>query len=241
VGAQAFENVVSGKRYEKMTDESIKYLLGYYGEPAFPLDPALMDRVMSLPRAQELLDWTPEGYLKTIEELRQEIGPDLSDDDLLLKILIPGARLEWGGAKKQAPAATAPSALPADAHPAGPVSLEAAGLPKSFSVDVDGEVFRVTVSPIVEGQGNAVTAEAVQAPAASREPPEGAILCGRPGLVLSIQVKVGDPVAEGQEVATIETMKMRSYIVSPKQGVVAEVWAQEGQMVAAEDVLMVIS
>ena len=33
VGAQAFENVVSGERYKKMTDESIKYVLGYYGEP----------------------------------------------------------------------------------------------------------------------------------------------------------------------------------------------------------------
>ncbi len=241
VGAQAFENVVSGKRYEKMTDESIKYLLGYYGKPSFPLDSALMDRVMSLPRTQELLEWTPEGYLKTIEDLRQEIGPDLSDDDLLLKILIPGARLDWGGAKKQAPVPTAPSTLPGDARPAGAVSPEAAGFPRSFSVDVDGEVFRVTVSPIVEGQGKAVAAEAVQAPAALREPPEGAIMCGRPGLVLSIQVKVGDSVTEGDEVATIETMKMRSYIVSPKQGVVAEVLAEEGQMVSAEDVLMVIA
>jgi biotin carboxyl carrier protein len=169
-----------------------------------------------------------------------EIGPDLSDDDLLLKILIPGASLDWGRAKKQAPATTAPSALPGDSRPAGPVSSEAAGFPKSFSVDVDGEVFRVTVSPVVEGLGPAVTAEAVQAPAASRGIPEGAIMCGRPGLVLSIQVKVGDPVAKGDEVATVETMKMRSYIVSTKQGVVAEVRAEEGQMVAAEDVLMVI-
>ena len=239
VGAQAFENVVSGQRYEKVTDESIKYLLGYFGEPAFPLDTALMDRVMSLPRTKGFVDWTPEGYLKPIEELRQEIGSDLSDDDLLLKILIPGARLDWGGAKKQAPAAIAASTPSGDARPAG-VLPDIADLPRLFSVEVDGEVFRVAVSPIVEGQGNAATAEAVQAPAASREPPEGAILCGRPGLVLSIQVKVGDPVAEGQEVATIETMKMRSYIVSPKQGVVAEVWAQEGQMVAAEDVLMVV-
>jgi len=66
-------------------------------------------------------------------------------------------------------------------------------------------------------------------------------VCGRAGLVLSIQVKVGDSVAKGDEVAMIETMKMRSYIISPKQGVVTEVRAQEGQMVAADDVLMVIA
>jgi biotin carboxyl carrier protein len=197
--------------------------------------------VMSLPRTTGFVNWTPEGYLKPIEELRQEIGADLSDDDLLLKILIPGARLDWGGAKRQAPAAIAASTPSGDARPIGALVPDGAGLPRLFSVDVDGEVFRVTVSPIVEGQGNAATAEAVQAPAAARELPEGAIVCGRPGLVLSIQVKVGDSVAEGQEVATIETMKMRSYIVSPKQGVVADIRAQEGQMVAAEDVLMVIA
>ena len=52
VGVQAFENVVSGERYKHVTDESIKYLLGYYGEPAYPLDQDLLDRVMSLPRDQ---------------------------------------------------------------------------------------------------------------------------------------------------------------------------------------------
>ncbi len=57
------------------------------------------------------------------------------------------------------------------------------------------------------------------------------------GLVLAIKVKVGDSVARGDEVAMIESMKMKRYIVSSKQGVVQEVLAQEGQMVDAEDVL----
>ncbi|OFW56069.1 MAG: hypothetical protein A2133_12495, partial [Actinobacteria bacterium RBG_16_64_13] len=112
VGAQAFENVVSGERYKKVTDESIKYLLGYYGEPAFPPSPEVMDRVMDLPRTKEFLDWKPEGYLKSVEELRQEIGPDLSDDDLLLKILIPGRPLKRGESGRQVPAPAARSAAP---------------------------------------------------------------------------------------------------------------------------------
>ena len=67
VGAQAFENVVSGERYQTVTDESIKYVLEYYGKPAVPVDPVVMDRVMSLPRTQELLEWRPEGFLKSVE------------------------------------------------------------------------------------------------------------------------------------------------------------------------------
>ena len=74
-----------------------------------------------------------------------------------------------------------------------------------------------------------------------RELPEGAVVCGMAGLILSIKVKVGDRVAEGDVVAMIETMKMKRYIVSPQAGVVQEIRAQEGQMVDAEDVLMVVA
>ena len=135
VGVQAFENVVSGERYKKITDESIKYLLGYYGEPAFPLDPKVMDRVMSLPRTKEFIDWKPEGYLKSVEELRREIGPDLSDDDLLLKILIPGTPLRRGEAgrirrgRAERPCVGSGSARRRPAPPAG-ASPDSAGLPR---------------------------------------------------------------------------------------------------------------
>jgi pyruvate/oxaloacetate carboxyltransferase len=243
VGAQAFENVVSDERYKKITDESIKYLLGYYGEPAFPVDQDVMDRVMGLPRTQELLDWRPEGYLKSVEELRQEMGPDLSDDDLLLKILIPGKRAKRNEPGKQTPAAAARPAAPgvavAGLPPAGPAP-DAAGFPRRFSVDVDGEVFTVKVSPIWDQGGGAMTAEADRTAPGSTRPPEGAVLCGTAGLVLSIRVKAGDSVAAGDELAVVETMKMKNYISSSKSGVVQEVCAQEGQMVAAEDVLIVV-
>ena len=147
VGAQAFENVVSGERYKKVTDESIKYVLEYYGKPAFPIDQNVMDRIMSLPRTKEFLDWKPAAYLKSVEELRQEIGPELSDDDLLLKILIPGRPLKRSEPGKQAPASTARSAAPVGAEPVA-ASPDFGGFPRQFSVEVDGEVFNVKISPV---------------------------------------------------------------------------------------------
>ena len=96
VGAQAVENVVSGERYKQIPDEVIKYVLGYYGEPVVPIDQSVLDRVMSLSKAKEFTNWKPEGYFKSVEELRQEIGPELSDDDFLLRILIPGKPLKRG-------------------------------------------------------------------------------------------------------------------------------------------------
>jgi pyruvate/oxaloacetate carboxyltransferase/glycine cleavage system H lipoate-binding protein len=234
VGAQAVENVVSGERYKQITDEAIKYVLGYYGEPVVPIDANVVDRVMNLSRAKQFVNWKPDGYDKSVEELRQEIGPELSDDDLLLKILIPGKSVKRSEPKKTATPpvikATTPGSTPAD-------------FPTEFTVDVDGELFNVKISPVWDGAGKAertMVAERPETAKRRREPSSGAVLCGMAGLILSIETKVGDKVNAGDLVAIIEAMKMRRHVNSPCSGVVKEIWAREGEMVNPEDVLMVV-
>ncbi len=107
VGAQAADNVISGERYKQVSDSTIKYILGYYGDPVGPVDQNLVDRVMNVPRTKAFLDWKPENYLKSVEKLRKEIGPELSDDELLLKILIPAKPVKRGEPKKQTGASAA--------------------------------------------------------------------------------------------------------------------------------------
>ena len=238
VGAQAVENIVSGERYKQITDETIKYVLGYYGESVVPIDQNVIDRIMSLPRTKEFLNWKPEGYLKSVEELRQEIGPELSDDDLLLRILIPGKPLKRGEPKEQV---TAPVAKPM--APGSP----RIDLPTEFTVDVDGEVFNVKISPVWDGAGKAETTVQAEMPQAPSKPkrlkelPPGAVACGMAGLVLSFEVKVGDSVNAGDLVAIIEAMKMRRHVNCPHGGVVKEICAREGEIVEPEDVLMVVA
>ncbi len=234
VGAQAVENIVSGERYKQITDEAIKYVLGYYGEPAAPIDPNVMDRIMSLPRTKEFLNWKPEGYLKSIEEFRREIGPELSDDELLLKILIPGKPAKRGESKK--------TATPPVIKPMTPVSPPP-DFPTEFTVDVDGEVFNVKISPVWDAAGQTerpMVAERSETAKRPKELPSGAVLCGMAGLVLSIETRVGARVNAGDLVAMIEAMKMRRQVSSPRSGVVKEVWAREGEMVNPEDVLIVV-
>jgi biotin carboxyl carrier protein len=238
VGAQAVENVISGERYKQMTDEAIKYVLGYYGEPVVPVDQDVKDRAMSLPRTKAFVNWQPEGYLKSVEELRQEIGPELSDDDLMLRILIPGKPVKRSEPAKQGTLPVAKSKGPA----AGPLPE----FPTEFSVDVDGEVFNVKISPVWDGAGNgesgtqAGTSQASKTAHRPKELPPGAVLCGMAGLVLSIEAKVGATVNPGDLLAMIEAMKMRRHINAPHGGVVKEVWAREGEIVEPEDVLMVV-
>lgn len=234
VGAQAIENVVSGERYQRFTDEAIKYVLGLYGEPVGPVDPNVMGRVMSLPRAKEFVNWKPEGYEKSVEELRREIGPELSDDDLLLRILIPGKHVKR--AEPQKP--STPPVMKAKAPLSPP-----ADFPTEFAVDVDGEVFNVKISPKWNGASRTertVEAEKAEATKRPKELPPGAVLCGMAGLILSIEAKVGDHVSEGDLVAIIEAMKMRRHVNSPRSGVVKEIWAREGEMVVPEAVLLVL-
>ena len=238
VGAQAVENVVSGERYKNIPDEVIKYVLGYYMEPVGPIDSEVLDRVMRLPRTKEFLNWKPEGYLKSVEELRKEIGPELSDDELLLRVLIPGRPLKRSEPKRQTSAPMAKYTPPIS---------DFTDFPKEFSVDVDGEVFRVKISPVLDGEGKTETTthggETLQTQKAVGRPkeiPSGAVFCGMAGLVLSIEAKVGDYVNAGDLLAMIEAMKMRRRINSLRSGVVREILLREGEMVSPEDILMVV-
>ena len=153
VGVQAMEHVISGKRYEQITDEVVKYALGYYGEPVVPIEANVMDKIMNYPRTKEFLNWKPEGYLKPVEEFRKELGPELSDDALLLKILIPGKPL--GKVRPKAKSAPPPADVPARSD-----------FPTAFDVEVEGEVFRVKVSPVWNGEQGALQAVAANPSAA---------------------------------------------------------------------------
>lgn len=60
VGTLAVLNIVTGKRYSVVPDEVIQYAAGFYGEPVAPIEPAVLDRILSTPRAKEILANPPE-------------------------------------------------------------------------------------------------------------------------------------------------------------------------------------
>ncbi len=55
-----------------------------------------------------------------------------------------------------------------------------------------------------------------------------------PGRILEIKVKEGDEVAEGQEVAVLEAMKMENTITSNYKGRVKQLFVQPGDTVATD-------
>jgi propionyl-CoA carboxylase alpha chain len=67
---------------------------------------------------------------------------------------------------------------------------------------------------------------------------ENALLCPMPGLVVEVRVQKGDRVYRGQDLVSIESMKMESFAASPCDGEVEEVLAAPGQAVEADEVLV---
>lgn len=86
VGAQAVMNVLSGGRYENVPDEVIRFALGKFGAPAFPIDENIKDRILSRSRAREL---DKEPQMPEVPELRKKFG-NIPDEELVLRAVMPG-------------------------------------------------------------------------------------------------------------------------------------------------------
>jgi oxaloacetate decarboxylase alpha subunit len=88
VGIQALLNIVQGERYLTIPDENLMFLAGHYGPPPGELDSEVLDRAFATGRGKVMLGWEPPQ--PSIEEIRREYGQRLSDEELLLRYLIPG-------------------------------------------------------------------------------------------------------------------------------------------------------
>jgi biotin carboxyl carrier protein len=62
-----------------------------------------------------------------------------------------------------------------------------------------------------------------------------------PGKIAKIMVNVGDKVAEDDELAILEAMKMENPIVAPSHGTVQELKVKEGDKVTTSQVLVVLA
>lgn len=60
------------------------------------------------------------------------------------------------------------------------------------------------------------------------------------GKIVSVDVKVGDTVEEGDTICMLESMKMENPITSPVDGTVVELSMAEDQVVKPGDVIAVI-
>ena len=126
---------------------------------------------------------------------------------------------------------------------------------KRFRITVDGRPYLVTVEDLSEGgnrlypePGSMHVAPAQPAPSAADATPGGANPAAGPGdvvtplagVVEAIAVSVGQSVAQGERLATIEAMKMKTPVVAHRAGTVASIAVKPGDAVEAGRTLLVI-
>ena len=64
------------------------------------------------------------------------------------------------------------------------------------------------------------------------------ILAPMPGSVVAVQVQVGDTVTKGQTLLVMESMKMETTLVAPRDGVVASIRFEKGQTFERDALLL---
>ncbi len=114
-------------------------------------------------------------------------------------------------------------------------------------VELNGKKYTIDVerSEAVAVPHIATPVAAPAAPAAAAAPAPkkvaagaNAIVAPLPGSVVSINVKAGDAVKAGQQLAIIEAMKMENEILAPADGTVKAVHVSAGQAVQQGDALI---
>ena len=116
---------------------------------------------------------------------------------------------------------------------------------KKLRITVEGKAYEVTVEVLGDGtvQSSApapvapAAAAPVAAPAAPAPTPAAApaaagdVPSPLAGKVVSVDVKVGDAVKAGQNVVTLEAMKMNTYVTAPSDGTVKNILVNAGDSV----------
>jgi oxaloacetate decarboxylase alpha subunit len=101
VSTQAVQNILGKERYANVSDQIIRYLNGRFGRPTGPVAADVMDRIRDRPRARELADEPPP---LPPAELRKRFAPGISDEEFLLRAVMPPDQVDAMCAAGPAPA-----------------------------------------------------------------------------------------------------------------------------------------
>ncbi len=86
IGSQAALNVITGRRYETVTDEIIRYALGQWGAEAVEvMDPSVREKVLDRPRAAQLT--VRHDSEPTLEEVRERFSGSVTDEELITCVM----------------------------------------------------------------------------------------------------------------------------------------------------------
>jgi pyruvate carboxylase subunit B len=262
VGTQAVLNVLTGKRYETITNEVKRYLQGGYGRAPAPVNADLQKRAIG---TEELIDCRPADLLKPeFDHLRQEIGHlALNDEDVLSYAMFPEVGKQFLELRSTGHLVPEPLELASTAIAGvqkAPTEFNVALHGESYHIKVTGagpknqtlrhfyfmvdgvpeEIVVETLDEIVLDGGTHGAVKSTIAGKRRRPSAEGDIVVSMPCNILDVLVKVGQQVIAGQPVLITEAMKMETEITAPIAGIVKAIHVVKGEPANPDEVLIEI-
>jgi pyruvate carboxylase subunit B len=262
VGTQALLNVLTGKRYETITNEVKLYLQGRYGKAPAAFDAAVQKQAIG---CEESIDVRPADLLEDeMDKLRTEIGKiALSEEDVLTYAMFPEIGKDFlKNRSKHAVSASSEKTAPTS-------TAERRARPTEFNVTLHGEPYHIKITgtghrqqdnrpfymtvngipeevlveildeiPAADGDNvNSRAAGGSQRPRATRP---GDITTSMPGTIIDVLVAIGDLIEAGTPVLITEAMKMETEIQSPVAGKVTAINVSKGDRVNPDETLVEI-
>ncbi len=253
VGTQAVLNVLSGKRYNTITNEVKRYLSGGYGQPPAQVDKALQKQAIG---NGEIIEGRPADQLPPeMARLKKEIG-DLaqSPEDVLTFAMFQDIGRQFLSERRDG--TLKPEALQGIQNKSRAASE---GVPTEFKIDLHGETYEVAVTGVgtlesgkrhifmtLDGMPEEVVFEPLNlyvAGAASeraKATSPGHVTTAMPGNIVDVLVSVGDTVTAGQAILVTEAMKMETELQAPVAGTIKAVHVAKGDRVTPGEVLIEI-
>ncbi|MEH1165795.1 biotin carboxylase N-terminal domain-containing protein [Micromonospora sp. CPCC 205539] len=189
----------------------------------------------------------PSGWrnVPAFPQVTRFTGPD-GEVEVRYRLDRTGGLAEWSvSTPENAVASAAGGATAPEAEPPAVALVEAT--PDRVVLDVDGvrrayRVHRVGSAVFVDGpDGAASLAELPRFPLPTAELAAGSLLAPLPGAVTRVHVQVGQRVAAGDPLLTLEAMKLEHPVLAPTDGVVAELPVPAGGQVRTGAVLAVVT
>lgn len=253
VGTQAVINVLSGKRYETITNEVKKYLQGWYGKAPADVDKELQRRAVG---KEDLIDERPANLLTNeFHKLKDQIG-DLAEreEDVLTFAMFPDQARTYLEQRQAGTLQPEPLEPIPTGNTAGSISTE-------FKITVHGETYDINVtgaSPTsdserrfymtVDGVPEEIALESLGeftkdsggSGKRAKASKEGHVTTTMPGNIVDVLVEEGASVSAGDPVLIIEAMKMETEVKASTAGSVIAVHIKKGDRVTPGEILVEI-
>lgn len=253
VGTQAVMNVLSGRRYDPITNEVKLYLQGKYGKAPGNVSDELLK--IALGKESPITTRPADLLPNELNTLQTEIGGlALSMHDVLSYALFPEIARTY--LQERRDGTLKPEALqPVTNEGTKPIKNE-------FTVSMHGESYHVFINGhgttsdgnevvylCLDGMPEEVIIEQEQSEESFATNSKstrtlaslpGDVTVAMPSTVIEIKTSIGSTVCKGEPLLVVEAMKMETEIAAPIDGLVSAILCKKGDVVNPKEALIVI-